>query len=133
MQMNDLFGALSQLFEVLATTPGRDAPWLADEVVIVLASELGRTPKFNAAMGRDHWPYTSMLVGGAGVRGNRVFGATDESFIALPSNYESGAPDDNGEIIGTENVGTALLKLGGLDPERHLPGVRPLDGLLRTS
>ncbi|MCK6520043.1 DUF1501 domain-containing protein [Myxococcota bacterium] len=133
MQMNDLFGALSQLFEVLATTPGRDAPWLSDEVVIVLASELGRTPKFNGAMGRDHWPYTSMLVGGAGVKGNRVFGATDEAFIALPVNYESGAQDDNGEVVGTENVGTALLKLGGLDPERHLPGVRPLDGLLRQS
>lgn len=131
VQMDELFLALDELFEHLTTTPGRDAPWLADEVVVVCTSELGRTPKFNGSMGRDHWPYTSMLVAGSGVRGNRVFGATDEGFIAEPVSFETGAPDASGEIIGTENVGTALLQLGSLDPEKHLPGVRPLTGLLR--
>ena len=68
---------------------------------------------------------------GSGVRGNRVLGATDDEFIATAVDFDSGQPDASGDIIGTENVGTALLKLGGLDPEKHLPGVPVLTGLLR--
>lgn len=130
-QLDQFFSDLDDLFEHLATTPGRDAPWLIDEVVVVATSELGRTPRFNGSMGRDHWPYTSMMVAGSGVHGNRVLGATDDAFIALPVNFATGETADSGEIIGTENVGTALLTLGGLDPEQHLPGVQPLSGLLR--
>ncbi|MCB9746141.1 MAG: DUF1501 domain-containing protein [Alphaproteobacteria bacterium] len=130
-QMDNFFDGLHELFEHLASTPGRDAPWLIDEVVVVAASELGRTPRFNGSMGRDHWPYTSMMVAGSGVRGNRVFGQTDDGFIALPVDFETGQRSDSGDIIGTENVGTALLQLGGLDPENHLPGIQPLTGLLR--
>ena len=129
-QMDSFFDGLADLMEHLAATPGRDAPWLIDEVVVVACSELGRTPKFNGAMGRDHWPYTSMLVAGSGIRGNRVFGGTDEGFIAELANFETGQVSSTGETIGTENVGTALLRLGGLDPEEHLPGVKPLSGLL---
>ena len=86
---------------------------------------------FNGSRGRDHWPYTSMLVAGSGVRGNRTFGGTDDRFIALPCDFETGQTSSTGEIIGTEHVGTALLKLGGLDPEDHLPGVQPLTGLIK--
>ena len=131
-QMDNFFDGLNQLMEHMAATPGRDAPWLIDEVVVVACSELGRTPKFNGSMGRDHWPYTSMLVAGSGVRGNRVFGGTDEGFIAETVDFQTGQLSSSGDTIGTEHVGTALLQLGGLDPEKHLPGVQPLSGLLKT-
>jgi hypothetical protein len=131
-QMDNFFDGLNQLMEHLAATPGRDAPWLIDEVTVVACSELGRTPKFNGSMGRDHWPYTSMLIAGSGVRGNRVIGGTDEGFIAETTDFATGQISSSGDTIGTENVGTALLKLGGLDPERHLPGVQPLTGLLQS-
>lgn len=130
-QMDTLFDSLDQLMAHLAVTPGRDARWLLDEVVVVCCSELGRTPRFNGAQGRDHWPFTSMLVAGSGVRGNRVLGATDDGFIAHDVDYDSGQISASGKPIGCENVGTALLQLGGLDPERYLPGVEPLRGLLR--
>lgn len=130
-QMDTLFDALDQLMTHLATTPGRDAEWLIDEVTVVATSELGRTPMFNGAMGRDHWPYTSMLALGSGIRGNHVCGATDDRFIALPVDLSTGQPADSGETLGTEHVGAALLKLGGLDPEVHRPGIPALDGLLR--
>jgi len=130
-QMDDFFTDLDALMTHLASTPGRDAAWLIDEVVIVATSELGRTPKFNGAMGRDHWPYTSMLLAGSGIQGDTVCGATDEGFIAYPVDLATGQVRDGGTTLGTEHIGTALLTLGGLDSEKHLPGVEPLRGVLR--
>ncbi len=129
-QLDSFFTDLDSLLDSLANTPGTLTDWLIDEVVVVCLSELGRTPLFNGSMGRDHWPYTSALVLGSGVRGNQVLGRTDDGFLALPINLGTGAADNNGSLIGAENLGTALLKLGGLDPELYLPGVAPLDGLL---
>ncbi len=132
-QLDRFFADLDTLMARLASTPGTVAPWMIDEVTVVCTSELGRTPRFNGARGRDHWPYTSMLVLGAGIRGNRVIGATDPGLIAEPTDLVTGEQRASGAIIGTENVGTALLKLGGLDPDQHLQGVQPLDAMLRDA
>tara|TARA_B110000483_G_scaffold151031_1_gene179822 strand:- start:212 stop:601 length:390 start_codon:yes stop_codon:yes gene_type:complete len=129
--MDVLFDSLDQLMTHLATTPGRDAEWLIDEVTIVATSELGRTPLFNGAMGRDHWPYTSMMALGSGIRGNTVCGATDDRLISVPVDLANGQVKEGGDLLGTENVGAALLKLGGLDPEIYRPGIKSLDGLIR--
>ena len=51
---------------------------IRDRVGLVIGSDFGRTPKYNAGNGKDHWPITSMMMMGAGIRGNRVIGATDE-------------------------------------------------------
>jgi len=130
-QLDSFFADLDELMAHLATTPGTIAPWLIDEVTVVCMSELGRTPKFNGAMGRDHWPYTSVLMTGGGVMGNRVIGSTDEGFIANATDFATGLPSASGDYLGTEHLGTALLKLGGLDPERYLPGVQPATAVLR--
>jgi hypothetical protein len=132
-QLDSFYQDLEQIMSHLATTPGSSAPWLIDEVTIVCCSELGRTPKFNGSQGRDHWPYTSMLLLGSGIRGNQVVGGTDEGFIALNADFQTGEVSDSGETIGTEHVGTALLKLGEVDPEKWLPGVPQLDAILRDS
>jgi hypothetical protein len=51
---------------------------LLDETLVAVAGEFGRTPKINAAAGRDHWApcYTQLLAGG-GIRGGQVYGASD--------------------------------------------------------
>jgi hypothetical protein len=131
-QLNNFFGVLNQVFDHLATTPGLTTPWLAGEVVVVVATELGRTPKFNGSQGRDHWPYASMLVAGSGVNGGQVFGKTDEGLVAEPISLETGLSNSSGTVLGSEHVGTALLRLGNVDPNRFLPGVDSLTGLLRT-
>ena len=42
------------------------------------AGEFGRTPKVNAAGGRDHWPTGfSVALAGGGIRGGTVVGETD--------------------------------------------------------
>ncbi len=51
---------------------------LLDETLVVVMGEFGRTPKINAAMGRDHWgALQSVLMAGAGIRGGTVYGASD--------------------------------------------------------
>ena len=51
---------------------------LLDSTLVVAAGEFGRTPRLNAAGGRDHWPSASSAVlAGGGFSGGRVIGATD--------------------------------------------------------
>ena len=48
-----------------------------DDVLVVLMSEFGRTPKINTRIGRDHWPEAwSLVLAGAGVKRGVVVGAT---------------------------------------------------------
>ena len=130
-QFEDFFGALDQLMDHLENTPGLHTRWLADEVVIVCMSEFGRTPMVNGGGGKDHWPYNSAMVVGAGVNGGRSIGATDDALVGLPIDFQTGRQSDNGQMLGSENLGVALLKLGGHDPERILPGIEPLEALIK--
>jgi hypothetical protein len=127
------YAALNELFEHLATTPGHTAKYLINEVVVVGLSEFGRTPKLNGGGGKDHWPYNSVFVAGAGVNGNNVLGKTDDGLIAMPIDLATGREAPGGAMLGCEHVGLALLKLGGLDPAQFLPGVDVLEGLIRQS
>jgi hypothetical protein len=64
--------SLSALIEDL------DARGLLDSTLVVAMGEFGRTPKINAAGGRDHWPDCfSVLLAGGGVQGGAVHGASD--------------------------------------------------------
>ena len=130
-RFNTFFDALDQLMDHLASTPGLSTPWQIDETVIVCLSEFGRTPMFNGSMGKDHWPYNSALIVGSGVRGGRSLGAADSGSVGLPVDFASGQASDTGDILGSENVGAAILKLGGVDPSTVLPGVQPFNALVR--
>lgn len=124
------FAALDGLLEYLAQTPGYSTPRLIDEVVVVGMSEFGRTPQYNGGNGRDHWPYGTVFLAGSGVAGNRRVGTTDGELISSPIDFSTGQPDAGGDIPACENVGCALLRLGGVDPEQHLPGIPVLDAVL---
>jgi hypothetical protein len=51
---------------------------LLDETLVVMMSDMGRTPQVNAAAGRDHWTYCySVMFAGAGIRGGAIHGASD--------------------------------------------------------
>jgi uncharacterized protein (DUF1501 family) len=97
---------------------------LANTVVVVL-SEMGRTPKLNGAGGKDHWPVTSALVFGAGVAGDRVLGATDDQIGAASIDLATGKPSANGKQLQTGNLVAGVLELAGVDPAAYLPGVEP--------
>jgi len=53
---------------------------LLDETLVVMMGEFGRTPRFNANGGRDHWARCySLVLAGGGIPGGRVYGASDET------------------------------------------------------
>jgi len=51
---------------------------LSERTLLIVTGEFGRTPKINTSAGRDHWPHVySYLIGGAGIEGGRIIGASD--------------------------------------------------------
>jgi hypothetical protein len=52
---------------------------MLDSTIVLVTGEFGRTPKINNLnAGRDHWPKSfSLLIGGGGLKGGQVIGATD--------------------------------------------------------
>jgi hypothetical protein len=60
---------------------------LLNETLIIMLGEFGRTPRFNAHGGRDHWPQCySAIVAGGGVRGGRIYGSSDNIAASPTSN-----------------------------------------------
>ena len=56
-----------------------DQRGLLDSTLVLVMGEFGRTPNVNANAGRDHWAHCwSMVLGGGGIRGGQVIGASDE-------------------------------------------------------
>jgi hypothetical protein len=83
--------------------------------VIVVQSEMGRTPTYNGGNGKDHWSIGSILFLGRGIRGNRVLGATDEKQLPVPFNPETLACDPpSGIRVRPEHLHTALRELAGI-------------------
>jgi hypothetical protein len=56
---------------------------LLDSTMVVATGEFGRTPRLNAAGGRDHWPgvWSAVVAGGGASRG-QVVGASDDQGAA---------------------------------------------------
>ena len=51
---------------------------IREQLVVIVQSEMGRTPTYNNGNGKDHWSIGSIMFLGRGIKGNRVIGATDE-------------------------------------------------------
>jgi uncharacterized protein (DUF1501 family) len=66
---------------------------LLDETLVVAMGEFGRSPKINAAGGRDHWGSCfSVALAGAGIAGGQVVGASDK-LGAVPASRPLRPPD----------------------------------------
>lgn len=100
---------------------------IRDKVVVVAGSDFGRTPGYNGTNGKDHWSITSMLFLGAGIRGGRVIGGTDERH--RPLNVDPGTlqVSDGGVRITPEHVHRSLRRLAGID-EHDVARQYPLNG-----
>src|SRR5262249_31327414 len=88
---------------------------IRDRLVVVLQSEMGRTPNYNGGNGKDHWSIGSILFLGRGIKGNRVIGATDEKQFHVPVNPRTLAVDrEQGVRVRPEHIHTALRELAGI-------------------
>jgi len=121
-----LFDGLNELMTLLDATPGQSAATLAEETMVVVFSEMGRTPQLNAADGKDHWPYTSVLMVGGGVAGGRVIGGFDDQYYGELVDPNSGEVTDTGQVLSSEVIGATLLAAADIDPGQFVSGVSPL-------
>jgi len=88
---------------------------IRDKLVLVLQSEMGRTPTYNNGNGKDHWSIGSIIFLGPGIRGNRVIGATDEGQFTIPINAQTlQLAPDNGTRVRPEHIHIALRELAGI-------------------
>lgn len=132
---NDIYTDLPEMVANLDNAAGallRDlaSRGLLSEVLVVLATEFGRSPAINENAGRDHHPGAfSALLCGAGIHGGGVWGASDDrghsvvdepvypqdlnatiaTALGLPLDKEFYAP--NGRPFRICNTGTPLTKL----------------------
>jgi len=126
----ELWPALAYLADQLKTrdgsTPGSK---LIDETVVVVFSEMTRTPKLNGVGGKDHWPVTSAMVFGGGAAAGRVIGETDDTLLGVPIDFATGNASASGSIMETNHFVSGVLDLVGVDPDSHLPGSPVLTAL----
>jgi hypothetical protein len=111
-----LFAGLSALMIALDRTPGTNGGTLADETVVTVFSEMGRTPYLNSTGGKDHWMYSSALMWGSGVRGNQQLAGYDDYLNGVPIDLASGEPWAKGVPLTPDIFGSTLLTLAGMDP-----------------
>jgi hypothetical protein len=88
-----------------------EARGLLDETLVVVMSEMGRTPRINGNGGRDHWTfcYSTFLAGG-GVRGGTLYGESDAQAA-----YVRDRP------VSTSDVCTSIYECLGIDPDMTVP------------
>ena len=80
---------------------------LLDETLVVVTSEMGRTPKINANAGRDHWTFCySNLFFGAGIRGGSIYGTSDAQAA-----YVKDKP------VSTADICSTIYHCLGINPE----------------
>lgn len=83
---------------------------LLERTLVAVLGDFGRSPRINAAAGRDHWNscYTVMLAGG-GIRAGSVFGASDRT-----GSVPAEAPVSPGDVMAT------MYRLLGVEPTTQI-------------
>ncbi len=88
---------------------------IRDKLVVVVQSEMGRTPTYNKGNGKDHWSIGSIMFIGPGIQGDRVIGATDEKQFHIPLNPATLACDkEKGIRVRPEHIHEALREYAGI-------------------
>ena len=88
---------------------------IREQLVVVMQSEMGRTPTYNNGNGKDHWSINSIMFLGPGIGGNRVIGATDEKQQLTPVDAKTLTTNDQTGIrIRPEHIHHALRRLAGI-------------------
>jgi hypothetical protein len=88
---------------------------IREKLVVIVQSEMGRTPTYNKGNGKDHWSIGSIMFLGRGMKGNRVIGATDEKQFHVPLDPRTLACDkEKGIRVRPEHIHAALREFAGI-------------------
>jgi len=116
LKQNKLPGFDQTFSALMSDLEGRG---MLEETLVVVMSEMGRTPRINGNAGRDHWTYCySALFAGAGIRGGTVHGASDAQAAYVKENP-----------VSTTDICATIYHLLGISPETRVPDMfnRPFD------
>jgi uncharacterized protein (DUF1501 family) len=119
-----LFGAINTLVANL------EAVGMFEDTLIVVLSEMTRTPVRNGDGGKDHWSSTSAMLIGGGLEGARALGGTDSGLVPYGIDLASGMVDTDALQLGYDQFVAGVLHAVGVDPEEWLPGVGVLRGIV---
>lgn len=92
---------------------------LRDKLVVIVQSEMGRTPNYNGGQGKDHWSIGSAMFIGPGIKGDRVIGATDDGQLPKLVNPRSLTLDEKGIRVRPEHIHEELRRLAGIDSHAY--------------
>ncbi|MEY3457547.1 MAG: hypothetical protein RL215_704 [Planctomycetota bacterium] len=93
---------------------------IREKLVVVVQSEMGRTPNYNAGNGKDHWSIGSVMFIGNGIQGDRVIGATDAGLFARKLNPQTlNVSEEDGVMVRPEQIHQALRELAGIAEHPH--------------
>ncbi len=87
---------------------------LSDNLTIIVASEMGRSPVFSNSNGKGHWPYSSWMVMGPRINGVSVIGLTDSIGRGVPINPLFGTALESGDPIEPKNIAASILLAYGV-------------------
>lgn len=124
-----LFTDLSALLARLDATPSGSGT-MADDTVVVVLSEMSRSPTVNGSNGRDHWPCTTAMLIGPGVSGGRMVGGYNDRMFGRPVDLATAESHDDGTWLGPEHLGATLLALADIDPASEGVAGDPIAGIL---
>jgi hypothetical protein len=89
---------------------------LREKLVVVIQSEMGRTPTYNKGNGKDHWSIGSAMFLGPKIKGDRLIGATDEKQFGIPLDPQTlkTTEKDKGIRVRPEHIHQALREFAGI-------------------
>jgi hypothetical protein len=89
---------------------------IRDKLVVIIQSEMGRTPNYNNGNGKDHWSISSIMFLGPGIGGNRLIGATDEKQQLVPIDPQTLKLDPVGGIrVRPEHIHQSLREFASIE------------------
>lgn len=89
---------------------------IRDKLVVIIQSEMGRTPNYNNGNGKDHWSISSIMFLGPGIVGNRLIGATDEKQQLVPIDPHTLKLDPVGGIrVRPEHIHQSLREFASIE------------------
>ena len=103
---------------------------LIDNTLLMVASELGRFPYTNNALGKDHFPEAPFLFMGQWFPTGKAYGQTGKQLEAAPIDPAAGRAGA-GHHLYLDDVGATVLTLAGIDPELYGYNGRALGFLLQ--
>ena len=93
---------------------------LADNLVLMAGSEIGRLPRLNEFGGKDHFPEAPYLFAGRAIntngRRNAAYGQTGRTLAGVSVSLKTGQPQANGHRLLLDDLGATVLRLFGIDP-----------------